>query len=54
MKHQAGFYEKYIKRLLDILLSGLGILVLAPVYLLLAIAGMFMLVNNLMQIFGTK
>ena len=31
-------YRKFGKRLLDILLSGLGILVLAPVYLLLAIA----------------
>ena len=31
-------YRKYGKRLLDILLSGCGILVLAPVYLLLAIA----------------
>ena len=31
-------YRKYGKRLLDILLSGCGIVVLAPVYLLLAIA----------------
>ena len=31
-------YRKFGKRLLDILLSGLGILVLAPVYLLLALA----------------
>ena len=31
-------YRKYGKRLMDILLSGMGILVLAPVYLLLAIA----------------
>lgn len=31
-------YRKFGKRLLDILLSGCGILVLAPVYLLLAIA----------------
>ena len=31
-------YRKFGKRLLDILLSGAGILVLAPVYLLLAIA----------------
>ena len=31
-------YRKFGKRLLDILLSGLGILVLAPVYLLLAFA----------------
>ena len=31
-------YRKFGKRLMDILLSGMGILVLAPVYLLLAIA----------------
>jgi len=31
-------YQKFGKRLLDILLSGCGIVVLAPVYLLLAIA----------------
>ena len=31
-------YQKFGKRLIDILLSGVGILVLAPVYLLLAIA----------------
>ena len=31
-------YQKFGKRLLDILLSGIGILVLAPVYLLVALA----------------
>jgi len=31
-------YQKYGKRLLDILLSGCGIVVLAPVYVLLAVA----------------
>ena len=31
-------YQKFGKRFLDILLSGCGILVLAPVYLILAIA----------------
>lgn len=31
-------YQKYGKRLLDILLSGCGILVLSPVYLILALA----------------
>jgi len=31
-------YQKYGKRFLDIVLSGLGIVVLAPVYLILAIA----------------
>lgn len=37
MKHQAGFYEKYIKRLLDILLSALGLIVLSPVLLVTVI-----------------
>lgn len=31
-------YRKYIKRLIDMILSGLGIIVLSPVYLILAIA----------------
>ena len=31
-------YQKYGKRLLDILLSGCGILLLSPVYLLVALA----------------
>ena len=37
MKHKATFYEKYIKRLLDILLSGLALIVLSPVLLVTAI-----------------
>ncbi len=37
MKHKAGFYEKYIKRLLDILFSGLLLIVLSPVMLVTAI-----------------
>lgn len=36
--HQAGFYEKYIKRGLDVLLSFGGFVVLSPVFLILAIA----------------
>ncbi len=36
MKHRAGFYEKYIKRLLDLLLSGLALLLLSPLLLLTA------------------
>jgi len=34
MKHKATFYETYIKRLLDIVLSGLALIVLSPVLLL--------------------
>lgn len=37
MKHKAAFYEKYIKRLLDILLSGGALLILWPVLLVTAI-----------------
>ncbi len=37
MQHRAGFYEKYIKRLLDIVLSGLAMLVLSPLLLVTAI-----------------
>ena len=36
--HQAGFYEKYIKRGLDVLLSFGGLVILSPVFLILAVA----------------
>ena len=35
--HKAGFYEKYVKRLLDIVLSGLAIIVLSPLLIVIAI-----------------
>lgn len=37
MRHKAGFYEKYIKRLLDIVLSGCALIVLSPLLLVTAI-----------------
>ena len=37
MNHQASFYEKYIKRLLDVLLSALALVVLSPVLLIVAV-----------------
>lgn len=37
MKHRASFYETYIKRLLDIILSGGALIVLSPVLLVTAI-----------------
>ena len=37
-QHKAGFYEKYIKPGLDILLSFGGLVVLSPVFLILAVA----------------
>ena len=36
--YEAGFYDKYLKRLIDISLSALGLLVLSPVYLAFTIA----------------
>lgn len=37
MTHKAGFYEKYIKRLLDVVLSALALVVLSPILLIVAI-----------------
>lgn len=37
MQHRAGFYEKYVKRLLGILLSGCALIVLSPLLLVTAI-----------------
>ena len=37
MEHKPTFYEKYMKRALDILLSGLALIVLSPVLLVTAI-----------------
>lgn len=37
MVHKPTFYEKYIKRLLDIVLSGMALIVLSPVLLITAI-----------------
>ena len=37
MQHRAGFYEKYIKRLLDIVLSGAALVRLSPVLLITAV-----------------
>jgi lipopolysaccharide/colanic/teichoic acid biosynthesis glycosyltransferase len=37
MEHKAGFYEKYIKRLIDILISGAALIILSPILLIVAI-----------------
>ena len=37
MEHQAGLYEAYVKRLLDLVLSAVALLLLSPVILLVAI-----------------
>ena len=37
MQHKAGFYEKYVKRLLDIVLAGCALIVLSPLLLVTAL-----------------
>lgn len=37
MRHKAGFYEKFVKRFLDIFLSGMALIVLSPLLLVTAI-----------------
>lgn len=37
-EYKAGFYERYIKRSIDIFLSGLGLIVLLPIFLGIVIA----------------
>ena len=37
MTHKAGFYEKFVKRFLDIFLSGMALIILSPVLLVTAI-----------------
>lgn len=37
MERKKGFYEKYIKRIIDIILSGCALVVLSPVLLLVAL-----------------
>lgn len=36
-KHKAGFYEKYVKRLLDVVLSFMAIIILSPVMIITAV-----------------
>lgn len=37
MRHKAGFYEKFVKRFLDIFLSGSALIILSPILLVTAI-----------------
>lgn len=46
MVHRHGFYEKYIKRLFDLILSLLALVVLSPLLLLLTIIGTFVMKGN--------
>lgn len=45
-KKNSGIYEKYIKRILDALLSFFGLLVLSPLLLVLTIAGAAIMKGN--------
>ncbi len=46
MEHKAGFYERYIKRLLDVVLSALALAVLFPVLLVLTVLGAWKMKGN--------
>lgn len=37
MRHKAGFYEKFVKRFLDIFLSGMALIILSPMLFVTAI-----------------
>ena len=37
MRHKAGFYEKFVKRFLDIFLSGMALIILSPILLVTSI-----------------
>ena len=37
MRHKAGFYEKFVKRFLDIFLSGMALMILSPILFVTAI-----------------
>ena len=46
MKHKAGIYEKYIKRMMDFTLSLCALIVLSPVLLVLTIVGAVKMKGN--------
>ena len=46
MEHRAGFYEKFVKRLLDFLLSLTALCILSPVLLILVILGAWKMKGN--------
>ena len=46
MEHKQGFYEKYVKRILDIVLSSIALIVLSPVLLVLTIVGAMIMKGN--------
>ena len=46
MEHRAGFYEKFVKRLLDFLLSLTALCILSPVLLILVVLGAWKMKGN--------
>lgn len=46
MKRKQGIYEKYVKRLIDIVCSFVAIVVLSPILLILTVAGTFKMKGN--------
>lgn len=46
MERKAGFYEKYVKRLLDLLLSLMALCILSPVLLILIVLGAIKMKGN--------
>lgn len=46
MVHKASFYEKYIKRMLDFMLSLTALIILSPILLILTVVGAVMMKGN--------
>ena len=46
MSHKAGIYEKYIKRILDFILSLMALIVLSPILFILALIGAVKMKGN--------
>lgn len=46
MQHKQGFYEKYVKRPLDLLLSASALIVLFPFLVILSFVGAYMMKGN--------
>lgn len=46
MQHKEGFYEKYIKRILDVTLSTCALIVLSPLLALLTVLGAIIMKGN--------
>ena len=46
MKYKQNFYAKYVKRILDIILSGMALIVLSPIFVVLIIVGVVMMKGN--------